>query len=112
MSEFHHVLSRQIKKHLGEKDAVNTCGANFLEAVSDAYTHADEDRARAERSLDLSSKEMAEVNGKLEEEIKRVKEQADELERLNTVMIGRELRVIDLKKEVNILLHKDKYHVE
>ncbi len=111
MEQYHNILVRQIRKFLAGKSCEHDHN-DFLESVSDTYTHADEDHDLIERSLDISSKELTSINEQLRGEIKRTKEQADELRRLNKVMIGRELRIIELKQEVNSLLNSNKYKVE
>ena len=81
----------------------------LLQAISDAYDHYDEDHELLERSLNISSKELGEKNSRLEEEIERVRNsqtQNKELERMNKFMIGRELRMVELKKEIKNLNEK------
>ena len=51
----------------------------------------------------------------LREKERALKEKIDELERFNDLSVGRELKMIDLKKEVNQLLlrlgEKEKYKI-
>lgn len=103
VSQFHKMLQRQVKKHLQGVDFSSEHCQRFLKSVSDSYNHADEDRELIERSLDLSSEELNRKNDQLSQEIKQVKEQTDELQRLNDLMVGRELKMISLKKRINEL---------
>ncbi|MBI2315002.1 PAS domain-containing protein [Candidatus Daviesbacteria bacterium] len=56
---YHKILERQISKF---------SGGELFQAISTTYTHSDEDRALLERSLELSSKELEEVNKQLQSE--------------------------------------------
>lgn len=62
------LLQRQIKKYLG--DAIVTPGniENLLKVISDSYDHHEKDRKMLERSIELSSKEMVELNAKIKKE--------------------------------------------
>jgi PAS domain S-box-containing protein len=76
----HRVLERQIKRFLGEGIAIPPEWKALLEAVSETYTHSDEDRALLDRSLELSSREFSENSQRLRE----AKEQTEEIVRQRT----------------------------
>ncbi len=63
------LLERQIKKIFGSVDNVPPGMEPFLRSVSDVYDSCDRDRHLMERSFDLSSQELVEINKKLQEEI-------------------------------------------
>src|SRR3990167_3518708 len=89
----HRVLERQIIRVLGALPGTNAPRGwlALLEIVSDTYTHADEDRRLLERSLELSSKEFAEINKRLrsENEIieQKVRDRTEELTRANAELL-------------------------
>ncbi len=56
---YHKTLQRQISKFSGEE---------LLRVISETYQHFDEDRALLERSLELSSRELEELNIQLQSE--------------------------------------------
>jgi serine phosphatase RsbU (regulator of sigma subunit) len=56
----HRLLQRQVKKHLGGEIAPEL--AAFVASVDEAYVDMDNDKAMVERSLELSSKELEELN--------------------------------------------------
>jgi two-component system NtrC family sensor kinase len=93
------VLERQLKKVFGSLEAVPPGFEALLKTVSDTYDHAEEDRLMIERSLEISSKELGELNKKTKEESDKIKTNLGETEHLNTLMIDRELKMIELKKE-------------
>ncbi len=66
----HRILERQIKHSLGDLklEEISNEWKTFLIAVSDTYTHGDQDRALLDNSLELSSKEFVIINKKLKEE--------------------------------------------
>src|SRR3989338_7634775 len=84
----HSILSRQIKKFLGNDARKLEELKDFLNAVNESYGHFDEDRKLAERSLELSSKELGEQNriltergeqhNELSERIKLILDSTDE----------------------------------
>lgn len=76
---YHKTLQRQISKFVGE---------NLLQAISQTYQHYDEDRALIERSLELSSKELEELNKKLQSEQTIIEEKVEQ-------------RTLELKAERN-----------
>ncbi len=96
----HRVLTRQILRALG----ASLPGADMprewlalLETVSATYTHADEDRRLLERSLELSSRDFAEINRRLQSENeiieKEVRDRTAELTKANI-----ELQELDTRK--------------
>lgn len=97
------VLERQVKKIFGNLENINKEMEEFLKLVSDTYDHNDEDRLLIERSLDLSSKELGGLNKKIMEESEKLKTGMSELERINKLMVDRELKMIELKKEISEL---------
>ncbi len=82
----HRILERQVSRLLGTVLPENLPPqlATLLQAISDTYTHSDDDRTLLLRSLEISSKELVEVNKilKSENEIveKKVAERTRELE--------------------------------
>lgn len=95
----HKVLERQIKRFFGTLDLAKLPPGwpAFLCTISDAYSHADDDRALLTRSLELSSEEFAEVNKQLLSENviveRKVKERTEELgmERLKLEEVARHM---------------------
>jgi len=68
-----------------------------------AYDHFDEDRDLRTRSFEISSREFSEINERLKQEVVNVQKQTDELTKLNDLMIGREIRMVELKHEMREL---------
>ncbi len=75
----HRLLKRQIRKWLGEEDAIPPDLMPFLRAVNDAYAQYDADRKLLQRSMDISSEELLEANDQLSRELEK---QAQVLARL------------------------------
>jgi signal transduction histidine kinase len=82
----HKLVERQIKRFLGDVDLQKLPSdlVALLGAISDTYTHADEDRELSLRSLELSSSELVDANQKLHSQNRiveqKVKERTAELE--------------------------------
>ncbi len=95
----HKILKRQIRKKLGENFEPSTELKNFFTVVSNTYTHFDEDMALIDHSMDVSSKELLEINKNLKEQQLLSAARTAELERMNNIMIDRELRIVELKNE-------------
>ncbi|MDP2594081.1 MAG: HAMP domain-containing sensor histidine kinase [bacterium] len=95
----HRVLERQIIRSLGALPRADTPQEwlALVRAVSDTYTHADADRRLLERSLELSSKEFAELNKRLRSENETIEREVylrtEELTRANA-----ELQELDKRK--------------
>lgn len=86
---YHKILQRQIYKFFGE----STLPLNlekFFQAVSATYQHHDEDRTLIDRSLELSSKELEELNKQLQSEQIIIEKQVEQ-------------RTLELKAERNKL---------
>jgi PAS domain S-box-containing protein len=92
MENFHRLLARQMKKHLGDDFKCSEEIKTFLSAVSEAYQHFDSDYEQLERTLELSSNELYksnlslnELNSDLEA---RINERTNELEKANAVLLA------------------------
>ena len=100
------VLERQLKKIFGSIETAPKGIESLLQLVSDTYDHAEEDRSMIERSLEISSKELGELNKKTLDESEKIKASLAETERLNKLMVDRELKMIELKKENEAIRHQ------
>lgn len=60
-SGFNKLLERQLKRYLKTTDTHNPELQSLFQAVSDAYTHFEDDRILIERALDLSGQELTEA---------------------------------------------------
>ncbi|MEK7160821.1 MAG: hypothetical protein AAB724_02215 [Patescibacteria group bacterium] len=114
----HYLLERQLKKAFNDKFRSSPKLDDLLKAISDTYDNYDKDRKFLERSFDLSSKEFLGLNNrvlKLLEELKVEKESVDQkvvertqeleermadLKRFQKLAVDRELKMIELKKEI------------
>lgn len=67
------LLERQIKKSFGDINKVPPDLSHFLQVISETYDGFDQDRSLAERSIELSSRELLEANQLLREESERQK---------------------------------------
>ncbi|MEO5563633.1 MAG: PAS domain S-box protein [Chitinophagaceae bacterium] len=76
------LLIRQLQKHFGETDDIPGCFKKLLEVISESYDHYEKDRKLIERSIELSSKEMIELNIELKKEKEELKKAHKELNTL------------------------------
>lgn len=100
------ILERQLNKIFGSPENIPKGLDSFLKIVSDTYDNNDEDRILTERSLEISSKELGELNRKTREESEKLKASFAETERMNKLMVDREVKMIELKKEIERLKNK------
>lgn len=73
------LLERQIRKFFGNASPAMPEVKKLLRIINDTYDGFDQDRTLMERSLDLSSKELVEVNQKLRQEAETLKAILNEL---------------------------------
>ena len=99
----HKVLERQINKVFGGLENIPKGLDLFLTVISDSYDHADADRLLLERSIDISSRELSDINKELKKEAERIQTSLMELEVKNKLMLDKELEMAELKKEVAAL---------
>ncbi|MCW3127598.1 MAG: sensory box histidine kinase [Bacteroidetes bacterium] len=76
------LLQRQVQQHLGGSQNVPVHCGPFLQIISDSYDSYETDRKLLERSSDLSSQEMVDLNGKLRKEADEVQRAHSELHRI------------------------------
>jgi PAS domain S-box-containing protein len=72
MTDYHSLLKRQLKRHLGKEKADDPAWSALVEAVDAAYRQFDADRHMLERSLDLSSQELVGANRDLRAILQRL----------------------------------------
>lgn len=75
----HSLLRRQIKRFLGDVEALPGEYVKLFEAIDATYKQADIDRAMTERSLDIASQEMLMQNHALAEELQARKRTESQL---------------------------------
>ncbi|HEX5002741.1 MAG TPA: ATP-binding protein [Bacteroidia bacterium] len=69
---YNKLLERQLKRHFGNKSIPEEL-TEFLKTINASYEHYAQDRLMLERSIDISSEEMIELNNKLKEEGENLK---------------------------------------
>ena len=99
----HKILERQLKRIYGGIENFPEGHTKFLETVSKTYEDYEKEYALMERSLNLSSKELLEANKKIRGEFQGITQYSKRLEQLNKLMVGRELKMAELKKEIQRL---------
>lgn len=70
---YNSLLQRQIRKYIGNAATIPDEYASLFAAISQSYNHYETDRKLIERSMDLSSQELLEVNVRLRTEAERQK---------------------------------------
>src|SRR5664279_3823978 len=76
------LLERQLQKHFGEASQVPEDCIKLLNIISESYDHYERDRKMLERSIELISIEMIELNSELKKEKEDLKKAHKELETL------------------------------
>jgi PAS domain S-box-containing protein len=76
------LLQRQLIKRWGSIENVPAELLPFLETIALTYDHHDKDRTMLERSIDLSSRELVELNQRLHEETQELEKAHKELKTL------------------------------
>lgn len=100
----HPTLERQIKKLLSEMQTPPAGWGDFIERVSQTYIDYEEDRKLIERSLDISSREMSEVNAKLQEQAKELGIRVEEQEKMKKALFN----IMDDLRQEKILTEREK----
>ncbi|MEO6613825.1 MAG: PAS domain S-box protein [Chitinophagaceae bacterium] len=73
------LLIRQLQKHFGEVEVIPDNIKKLLAVISESYDHYEKDRKLIERSIELSSTEMIELNAELRKEKEELKKAHKEL---------------------------------
>jgi PAS domain S-box-containing protein len=101
------LLQRQIQKHLGGIDNLPENYIALLGTISESYDHYEKDRKMLERSIDLSSNEMIELNNQLRKdilELKKTKKEMKESEaNLQTIFQCAETGYVLIDKELKVI---------
>lgn len=99
----HNTLRRQLRRYLGDQADLNARYEELVSAISETYSHFDEDRHLLERSLEISSRELSERI----DDANRQKEEA--LELLNE--LNESKKQLE-EKEKNLQSAKDSLEME
>ncbi|MBA2612496.1 MAG: PAS domain S-box protein [Bacteroidetes bacterium] len=79
---FNKLLQRQISKFYGNIDEIPEKSLELLKIISESYDHNERDRSMLERSIEISSGELVELNNKLRKETVELKKTHNELNTL------------------------------
>jgi signal transduction histidine kinase len=79
--KYNKLLERQINKYLGNDAIIPESMYLLLKGISDSYDHYEKDRKMLERSIELSSQEMIELNNQLRSETEELKKANLELDK-------------------------------
>lgn len=99
MQELNKLLIRQAKKYLGGIENIPEQYHAFLNAISDSYKHYEKDHSLLERSIELCSAEMIELNQQLKNETEELKKAHSELKRTEKIRLE---KIIDQEKIKNL----------
>jgi signal transduction histidine kinase len=88
---YNKLLQRQIQKYCPEISKLPKEILPLLQVVNDSYEHYEKDRRMLERSIELSSEEMIELNKRLKEEAADLKKSNQELDKF-VYIVSHDLR--------------------
>lgn len=109
MADMHRLLQRQMKRYLGNLEALPVELQPFLNAVNDAYWQADADRQRLEHTLTLSSQELLTANSQLQTLLSTVESQvAQRTAELTQANADLEIALQELKQAQAQLIQTEK----
>jgi signal transduction histidine kinase len=98
MQGINKLLLRQAHKYLGGLDKVPENYHAFIQAISESYNHYEKDHHLLERSIELSSTEMIELNEQLKKETEQLKIAHEELQATETIRLEKRLDEEKIKK--------------
>jgi len=98
MENFNKLLVRQAQKYLRGLDQVPENFHAFIQAINDSYNHYEKDHHLLERSIELSSEEMVELNAQLRKETEELKKAHEELKATEKVRLEKRLDEEKIKK--------------
>src|SRR5579862_5751240 len=98
MQNLNKLLLRQVQKYLGGLDKVPENYYAFMKAINESYNHYEKDHHLLERSIELSSGEMIELNKQLETEAEELKQAQEELKATEKVRLEKRLDEERIKK--------------
>lgn len=98
MENLNKLLLRQAQKYIGEIDKIPSGYLSFLQAVSASYDHNEKDRHLLERSIELSSGEMIELNEQLRNDSEKLKQAHSELKATEKIRLQKRLGEEKIKK--------------
>jgi signal transduction histidine kinase len=98
MQELNKLLLRQAQKYMGGSDKIPENLNAFIEAISESYNHYEKDHHLLERSIELSSTEMIELNEQLRKETEELKKAHDELRATEKIRLEKRLDEEKIKK--------------
>ncbi|MGQ9871478.1 MAG: hypothetical protein ACUVQO_11865 [Leptodesmis sp.] len=81
MGPTHRLLQRQLKRYLGNQANLTNLPEGlqeFIAAVNEAYWQAESDRTRLERTLEISSQELLQVNARMQTLLQTMEQQVAE----------------------------------
>ncbi|TND10248.1 MAG: PAS domain-containing protein [Bacteroidetes bacterium] len=82
MKTLNKLLQRQFQKYCGKEEHVSEECRELFRVISESYDHYEKDRKMLERSIELSSDEMIELNNKLRKEAAELSKTNQELKTL------------------------------
>src|SRR3970282_1290711 len=80
------LLQRQIRKHLDNPEEIPKKLSSLLQVISDSYDHYEKDRNMIDRSMEISSNEMVELNNNLRKEKDELLRTDKELEKSLSIL--------------------------
>jgi signal transduction histidine kinase len=98
METFNKLIIRQAQKYLGGLDKVPENYYAFIKAISESYDHYEKDHHLLERSIELSSSEMIELNEQLRNETEGLKKAHEQLRITENVRLEKRLDEEKIKK--------------
>ena len=104
MKPLHSLLKRQLKKHFADTEHIPVEFHGCIESVNDAYYQFDADRNMLERSLELSSNEMLQINAEMRESEEKYRSMVETSPDLIFLIERKSGKIMDVNQSVCSLL--------